>query len=253
MGLIPSQYDLARMTTVVLQKMLDDDSRVVVLLPVGSVEPHGPHLPLATDTVISQAACARAAELMAKEGIRCVIAPPVPYGVTNCAHGFAGAITVGADSLTTFLGSIVSGFLEGGFVHVCLVNNHLEPAQDAAIRAVKERISAGAVSIACPLTRRWARTLSPEFKSGACHAGKYETSIIQAADGSLVNEDARIQLPEVPISLSEKLLAGVSTFREMGMSQSYAGDPAGADSKHGDEQLELLATMIVSEVLETLT
>ncbi|MBL4633622.1 MAG: creatininase family protein, partial [Kofleriaceae bacterium] len=61
---------------------------LVVLLPVGSVEPHGPHMSLATDTVISVGAAEHASLLLEKEKLVPVIAPPIPYGVTDCAAAF---------------------------------------------------------------------------------------------------------------------------------------------------------------------
>jgi creatinine amidohydrolase len=97
-----------------------------------------------------------------------------------------------------------------------------------------------------------ARTLSAEFKSGACHAGRYETSLVLAARPELVEDDKRSGLGAVPISLSDGIRAGKSTFREMGMNDAYAGAPAEATAAEGDEQLELLATMVVTEVEEAL-
>ena len=137
------------------------------------------------------------------------------------------------------------------FRHVCLVNNHLEPAHDAAIRAVLPGRE-GKVSVACPLAKQWARTLSDEFKSGACHAGQYESSLVMAARPELVAETSRTTLAEVPISLSDGIRDGKSNFREMGMNDAYAGAPAAATAEEGEQQLALLATMIVTEVTEGL-
>jgi creatinine amidohydrolase len=136
--------------------------------------------------------------------------------------------------------------------HVCLVNNHLEPNHDAAVRAAVDGIAEHRASVASPLTRRWARTLSREFKSGACHAGRYETSIMMAATPELVNDDVRRELSEVPISLSDKLKSGVTDFAEMGLSRAYSGSPADASAGHGDEQLARLATMVATEIREAL-
>src|SRR6266496_2702654 len=176
---------LARHTTKSLRGLLADRKPVVALVPIGSTEPHGPHLGLGTDVVISAAACVRATEMFAKKGpLMAVIAPAVSYGVTECAQGFAGAVSVPAGVLTAYIAAIVDGLLAQGIRHVCLVNNHLEPAHDAAVRAVltaRADRRAGAVTVACPLTKKWARTLDAEFKSGACHAGLYETSIMMAA------------------------------------------------------------------------
>jgi creatinine amidohydrolase len=154
--------------------------------------------------------------------------------------------------LTAYLAAVCAGLLASGLAHVCLVNNHLEPAHDAAVRAAAAAASAaaraGQVSVACPLTRRWARTLSAEFKSGACHAGQYETSIVLAADASFVDDARRAQLPPVAISLSEQLRAGVTTFAAMGLADAYTGDPAAATAAEGDAQLDRLADMIVGEI-----
>jgi creatinine amidohydrolase len=176
----------------------------------------------------------------------------VPYGVTQCAAGFAGAVSVPGEALTLFLHSVIQGYLATGADHVCLVNNHLEPAQDAAVRAAIEGIEPGRASVACPLTRRWARTLSAEFKSGACHAGRYETSIVMAEQPGWVDDEARAGLPEVPISLADKLRAGITDFVEMGLAEAYAGAPAEATAAEGHEQLALLAEMVATEVSEAL-
>lgn len=244
-------YALAALTSEQFAALVAAPEPFVVLVPVGSVEPHGPHMALATDTVISTAAAERAAALLQAEGKLVRIAPAVPYGVTECAAGFAGAVSVPGETLTAYLNAVINGLLNNGADHVCLVNNHLEPAHDQAVRAaVAER--GAAASVACPLTRRWARTLSAEFKSGQCHAGRYETSIILAADPSLVDEAARDGLPEVPISLSEKLRAGIGEFAEMGMDRAYAGDPAAATAAEGEELLDRLAEMIAGEVRDAM-
>ena len=244
---------LARHTTASLYTLLKEGKRpVVALVPIGSTEPHGPHLGLGTDVVISAAACVRACELLEKKGpIVAVIAPAVSYGVTDCAVGFPGAVSIPADVLTAYVAAICDGLLAQGLRHVCLVNNHLEPAHDAAIRAVVTGRE-GKVSVACPLTKKWAKTLSAEFKSGACHAGQYETSIVMAAAPELVDEQMRTTLQPVPVSLSEKLKAGVTTFTAMGMELAYAGNPAAASVEEGEQLIQRLAEMVVGEIREAL-
>ena len=219
--------------------------RLIVLLPVGSVEPHGPHLPLGTDTRISLGACERAVAKM--PGWEVQIAPSVPYGVTDYAAAFPGAVSIPAPVLTAYLRAVIEGILRTGARHVCLVNNHLEPAQDAAVRAAVVGLRA---SVACPLTRRWGRRLSPEFRQGACHAGRYETSLVLAQDSAVVHMDVARSLPEVPISLAQKIQEGVTEFVAMGLDQAYAGSPAEATVEEGEALMEILAEMIVGEVQE---
>ena len=215
-----------------------------MLVPVGSVEPHGPHLPLSTDTLLGETAAMRACEALSAKGIHAVVAPSVGYGVTEFAEGFAGGVSVPAAVLTAMLRSIATSLLSDGWTRVCFVNNHLEPAHDAAVRAAVEGL-AGA-SVASPLTRRWGKTLSEEFKRGDCHAGRYETSLVLAAGGRVAHEHRA--LPAVHISLADAIRDGKSRFRDIGMDRAYTGAPAEASREEGDELYEKLVAMIVGEV-----
>ena len=247
-----SPYDIANFTTESFAALLATGKPVVALVAVGSVEPHGPHLSLITDTVISEAVAARAAVLIAGlsgHSLSPVIAPSVNYGVTDCAAGFAGALSISAEALTMYLRAVAAALRGAGCRVVCFINNHLEPEHDRAVRAA----AGPGVIVACPLTRKWARTLSAEFKSGQCHAGEYETSIILAAEPSLVQQSTQAALPVVPISLSEGLAAGKNTFAAMGMAHAYAGNPAAATAAEGHEMIERLAAMVVTEVVSEIT
>jgi creatinine amidohydrolase len=168
--------------------------------------------------------------------------------VTDFAEGFAGAVSVPADVLTAMLRAIATRLLADGWSHVCFVNNHLEPAHDAAVRAAAQGLAG--VSVASPLTRRWGRTLSDEFKRGDCHAGRYETSLALAA-GSRVRDEYR-SLPVVGISLADAIRAGKGRFRGIGMDRAYTGAPAEATKEEGDLLYSKLVAMIIGEVTEAL-
>ncbi len=243
---------LAEQSTASLRARIARGERLIALLPTGSVEPHGPHLPLGTDTVISEAAALRAIPLLAAQGLTALLAPSIPYGVTHFAEGFAGAVSIPAPALTAFVRAVIQGLLDTGFLHVCLVNNHLEPAHDEAVRAAIEGFAPGRASVACPLARRFGRTLSAEFKSGACHAGRYETSLVLAAAPALVDRGAALSLPALDLSLSEGIKAGKGSFKAMGMSEAYTGAPALATESEGQELYALLAAMIETCVRESL-
>jgi len=242
----------ADLTTEDLAAARAGSSPTCVLVPVGSVEPHGPHLPLGTDTLISERASLRAVDVLRREGVLTYVAPSVPYGVTDYARGFAGALSIPGPVLTAFLEALARSILGEGISHVCFVNNHLEPAHDAAVRAAIGALRPGSASVACPLTRRWARTLSEEFKRGDCHAGRYETSLVLAADASRVRPSA-LTLPNVPISLADGIREGKASFYEMGIARAYTGAPQEATAEEGDALYEKLAAMIVGEVKDALS
>ncbi|MCC6646991.1 MAG: creatininase family protein [Polyangiaceae bacterium] len=236
---------LAELTTFELEARLARGS-VVALVPVGSTEPHGPHLPLDTDVVISEEACLRAVDALAAEGVDALVTPSIPYGVTEFAAGFRGAVSVSGAALTAFVRAVVEALLAGGFARVCVVNNHLEPAHDLAIRAAVQGVEGA--SVACPLSRRWGRTLTDEFKSGACHAGRYETSLVLAARPSSVRALATTLAPRGE-SLSAGIRAGVTSFRDLGLTEAYTGAPAEATAQEGAETYGRLVEMIVAEAM----
>ncbi|HMY19447.1 MAG TPA: creatininase family protein [Polyangium sp.] len=247
-----SRFCLANLTTETLRPRLAKPSPLVVLVPVGSVEPHGPHLPLRTDTIIGESAAYRAAEKLETKGVDVLVGPSIPYGVTRFAEGFAGAVSVTESALAAFLRAVVMGYVEAGFAHVCLINNHLEPAHDAAVRKSIEDVPPGLASVASPLTRRHARTLSAEFKSGACHAGRYETSLVLAADPHVVDMDRAAGLAKLDWSLSTGIREGKTNFLAIGMTEAYTGAPAEASAEEGRDLTDKLADMIVIEVEEGL-
>jgi creatinine amidohydrolase len=100
--------------------------------------------------------------------------------------------------------------------------------------------------------RRWASTLTEEFRRGDCHAGAYETSLVLAARPELVREEVREGLEPVRISIAEKIREGVESFREAGASDAYFGNPREASIEEGEASYEALAEMLVTATLEAL-
>ena len=82
---------LAEMTSPQVAKLVDP----IALWPVGAIEPHGPHAPLGTDTLISVGMCERAAARLDNA----VVLPPLPFGVTRYGAAFAGAIGISEATL----------------------------------------------------------------------------------------------------------------------------------------------------------
>jgi len=222
----------------------------VALLPVGSTEPHGPHLPLLTDALLSEHACLRAAAELRGHGVTAVVCPTLPYGVTHYASEFAGAISLSPETTQAVVRELCAAYRAAGFARVAVVNNHLEPEHVEALLAAVAAVE-GAL-FPNQLTRRWGRTLSEEFKRGDCHAGSYETSLVLAARPDLVRDEVRAGLAVVPISLSKAIKEGKTTFKAMGSERGYFGSPALGSAAEGEALYGLLSTMIVTEVCESL-
>ncbi len=227
----------------------------IALLPVGSTEPHGPHLPLDTDVTIALSQARQAAVLMQAAGIRALVLPPLAYGLTNWTDGFAGRITLKPGTLWALVEDIVTSLEQQEVRQVVLVNAHLEPEHVEVLRGlVQDHPSRGPqraqVVLADVTRKRWAQTLGAEFSGGDCHAGRYESSLVLAADAAAVRERERRALPAVSIGLLQQMRAGVKTFREAGASQAYCGDPAAASAREGQELLARLAEVVVATARE---
>src|SRR5262245_39317266 len=67
-------------------------ARTIAIVPIGSTEPHGPHLPLDTDVTIAAEQSRRAAAKLEALGARVLVLPPLAYGLTNWTEGFPGRV-----------------------------------------------------------------------------------------------------------------------------------------------------------------
>jgi len=226
----------------------------VVLLPMGSVEAHGPHLPLGTDSFLSESLALSAQKQLHQTQTLSVIAPTLSYALTHFASEFAGTVSLSAAAATGQLRGVVEAFLAAGFSRICLVNSHLEPAHIQGIRTlVSDLCTQHGPVVAFPdqTAKRWARTLSAEYKSGSCHAGSYETSLLLVARPDLCRNEIAQQLPNNPSDFLAKVRAGAQTFREAGGDSAYFGRPAESSQQEGEAQLALLTQMVVTTIAET--
>ena len=259
MGWLGAPLLLAEMTTESVAELIAAGV-AVALVPLGSTEPHGPHLPLGTDALLSDEVCRRAAKALRVKGRPAVVAPSVAYGVTRYAQGFHGVLSVSEPTLVSLLSEIGGALLDDGFGRVAFVNNHLEPAHvsaiDRAATLIAEQRGPSCVSFPNQLTKRWGRTLTDEFKRGDCHAGRYETSLVLAARGELVRRDLAQGLPSLTISLSDAIKnakpGGSVTFGQIGMVRAYTGAPSEGTAVEGEDIYGRLVEMIVTEVTEHL-
>ncbi len=222
--------------------------RTVAILPVGSTEPHGPHLPLDTDVTIALAMARSAAAKLDASGVPALLLPAIPFGLTEYTRGFAGRISLQPGTLWALIDDVVVGLELQGIEHVLLVNGHLEPAHVDVLRGVlldhAQRGKRKAHAILADVTRRKnAARLGAEFQSGDCHAGSYETSIVLAADSASVRDSERARLAPVSIHLLAKMKEGVKTFQDAGAEHAYCGDPAAATAKEGHELVEALGSI----------
>jgi creatinine amidohydrolase len=245
-------FHFADLTSPQVGDLLAGERKPVLLLPVGAVEPHGPHAPLSTDAIISAGMCERAARKLADDpDVHALILPALPYGVTRYAAAFAGAVSVSEETLHAIVTDLGVSLVEQGFTRIVVVNNHFEPAHVGTLRRAVDTLNAehgGTVGYVDLLRRRTAERLTEEFRSGSCHGGRYETSLVLAERPELVDTRVMRELPAVPVDMPAAMKAGRSDFLAMGMERAYCGAPAEAAPDEGLSTFDTLTELLIEVV-----
>jgi creatinine amidohydrolase len=225
--------------------------RPIALLPVGNTEAHGPHLPVATDTVIAIEMARRTALKLKTRGLHALIAPPVTFCVSELGAGFPGTVGLPADTAVALVRE-VSVALAKRFRAVALVGVNQEPANlEVLKRAAEEAKKAGAgVCFTDLAKKRWADKLGAAFNAGD-HGGSFETSLMLACAPAKVREKERISLPPMD-PLGPALKKGAKTFAEAGGEDAYFGDPTAASAEEGEAHFETLADILTLSIMEYL-
>lgn len=236
----------ADLTSPQIAALLAGPRRPVLLLPIGSVEPHGPHAPLSTDMLISTGVCDRVVRRLESDPeVRVLVLPTLPYGVTRYAAAFPGAVSVGEQTLYALIVDIGRSLAGQGFRHLVVVNNHFEPEHVAVIRRAVDTLGAGYLDV---LRRSNAARLTEEFQAASCHGGRYETSLVLADREDLVDIRTMRELPELFVDMAGEIQAGHTDFLAMGMDRAYCGAPAEASADEGMSTFDMLTEMLIEVI-----
>ncbi|MBO4289746.1 MAG: creatininase family protein [Lachnospiraceae bacterium] len=151
-----------------------------ILIPIGSLENHGKHMPLGTDTLIPN----KIAQLIEQ---RCdvVIAPTINYGATDDLEGFTGTVSIGVDGLIRLLKKICGKFYDYGFRRFLILNGH--GGNSKSIDSVGQWLYKKGAYLARLDWWLIAGELRPEWRGG--HGGGLETAGIYGVDPSLVKTE----------------------------------------------------------------
>jgi creatinine amidohydrolase len=203
----------------------------ILLLPLGSCEQHGPHLPLDTDTQIAQYLCAQAA----KQDDRVLIAPSLTISASGEHAGFPGTLSIGTSAFSQVLIEIVrsADWCDG----VVFVNGHGGNAE-AVASAVRTLTS----------EQRKVASWWPRIEQGDAHAGASETSMMLVINPEQVNMAKAEAGSTKPMSeISAQLRSGgVRSVSANGV----LGDPTAATSEHGNILLSQLTRDLVTFIHE---
>lgn len=201
----------------------------ILVVPLGSTEQHGPHLPLDTDTRIAVALAEGAAG--SPSAPPCLVAPALSYGSSGEHAGFAGTLSIGQAALEAVVVELVRS--ADAFDGVVLVMGHAGNA-DAVVRARRVLVAEGrAVTV-------W----FPRMPGGDAHAGRTETSLMAAIDPASVRADRAAPGATAPLAdlLPALRSGGVAAVAPNGV----LGDPTGADAAQGAALLEALTADLLA-------
>ncbi|WP_106850500.1 mycofactocin biosynthesis peptidyl-dipeptidase MftE [Blastococcus sp. Marseille-P5729] len=209
---------------------LGADRPDTLVVPLGSTEQHGAHLPLATDTIIASYV---AREIAARLD-RSALAPSIPFGASGEHSGFAGTLSIGTEVLARVLVELVRD-ASRDYAKVVVVNGH--GGNGPAIAAAQE---------VCDHEGRELLVAHCHFPGADAHAGRTETSVLLYIAPGAVRLDLAEPGNTAPIGeLMPKMReAGIRAVSKNGV----LGDPTGASAEEGAALLDDLIGRIVQSL-----
>lgn len=209
----------------------------VAILPVGSFEQHGDHLPLTTDTVI---ACLIAAQLAERYGL--FLLPPVTIACSHEHAAFAGTVSISASTLVAVIGDIRASLARAGITKLVLVNGHggnyvlSNLTQEANVDGPRVVLFPGRDDWHAARTRAGMTTSQHDDM----HGGEMETSLLLHARPDLVRDGYRTADHEAN-DRPHLLTLGVQAYSASGI----IGRPSLATAAKGQAALEQLVESFV--------
>ncbi|WP_369254076.1 mycofactocin biosynthesis peptidyl-dipeptidase MftE [Streptomyces sp. R35] len=203
----------------------------LVLVPVGSTEQHGPHLPLDTDITVAHAVARRAADALSGPPL---VAPPLAYGASGEHADFPGTVSIGHEALRAVLVELTRSLsLWAG--RVVFVNGH--GGNTATLDTALGLLRAEGHDVA------WTGCGTP---GGDAHAGRTETSLMLHLAPERVRLEAAVAGDTRPLAvlLPDLMARGVRAVSPSGV----LGDPAGASAEEGRRALDVMVAAAVRRI-----
>jgi creatinine amidohydrolase/Fe(II)-dependent formamide hydrolase-like protein len=230
-------------------KALDKQTGVVIL-PIGAIEQHGPHLPTLTDTLIATHMLKTTLARLPDE-VKAWALPPLNYGKSNEHTGFPGTISLSNQTLNAVLHDIAASVRAAGFRRLAFINGHggNVAVLDAAARDIRAATGLMCFCIHPATFGPPPYEVSPEERRYGFHAGESETSLILAIAPELVHMDkATRHYPDFPQTDTPLFFFGPTSAAWLARDWSEAGhfgDATLGTVEKGEALIEAAATRLV--------
>lgn len=213
-----------------------------VIIPIGSVEAHGPHLPLATDLYTIYEVCK-----LITEKAKILVAPPLYYGLCRSTKPLFGTISLKGETLKSLLLNIIFEFYRQGFKNFFILSGHAGGTHKAYLIDTAETFiemykdAKFFVADIYELLKPVLKEL--EIPESDSHAGEWETSLILYFKPELVKEGAFEDYPKFP-------KFRVVAEKEKYWSSGIWGNPLKASKEKGKILAEKLVEILLKEIRE---
>ena len=253
---IPAERNFAYLTWKQVEALSKDNTLLV--LPTAAIEQHGPHLPLATDTLINNLLLGKALlKLPATSSVYAL--PPLCYGKSNEHLGFPGTLSVSSSTFMAVIHDIAASIASAGFRRLVLYNTHGGNSSLVDVLARDLRAAFGLQTF-CLYGSAGApfAGLEQQEKTYGFHAGEIETSLLLSAIPELVHTDeysvnyiAHVDDPD--LLLPENASATFAWLTRDIAPSGVMGDPRPSSAEKGDRWIEEAATKIAAALQAMLT
>lgn len=243
-----------------LMNWLDIQSKMAegyttVIIPIGSIEQHGPHLPLNADVLIGEVIAERTAEILSKS----LVAPAIRPGCSEHHMEFPGTLTISAELLTRLVYEYCRSYVRHGFRTIVLLPSHggnfavvksaaeqlKQDYADQGVKIVSLDDLARLFALSCQALAPYGYT--PQHVGG--HAGAGETTVVLAIQPQLVRQE-RYQKGYTgdEFNLEKLLVGGMKRISQNGV----LGDPRGATAEMGEKVVTNIAEAYAKQVRQDL-
>lgn len=227
----------------------------VVILPIASIEQHGPHLPVITDTRLGHEIALRAARL-ASEQRPTVVAPVVWSGLSEHHMPFGGTLTVSHATFRALIRDLVDALVRQGFRDILISNSHGGNivAMQQIVDELSAQVDATLVAVTYPSEAAAAFAGILEDQPNIMHACEGETAMMMACEPDLVDDRDLTALASRGNDGPDFLKAGKSAYRWRPFTHmtanGVAGIPEKATADKGDRLLDAAAAALAALILD---